>query len=199
MRVIVITGGIASGKSEVSKILRKLGASVIDADEITHKVLERGKKIKSRLLQEFGPEIFQKGRIDRALLGRIVFANKEKRLLLERAIHPQVKRIISRKIKNLAKLGTKFVFLEIPLFFEVNWPPFFSEVWVVYSSPDLQRKRLRSMGFSEDEIEKRISAQLPWEVKLKNATYVINNDSSLKELEVKVQTLYKSLVEREFL
>jgi|YelNatPaOPRAMG01_1025707.scaffolds.fasta_scaffold00650_46 dephospho-CoA kinase len=194
--IIVITGGIASGKSEVTKILRKLGAPVVDADEIVHKILEGGERIRKRLQREFGPEIFQNGKINRALLGKIVFASKEKRLLLEKVIHPQVKRIISRKVKDLQKKGIPLVFLEVPLFFEINWPPFFSEIWVVYSSPDLQRSRLRNKGLSEDEIEKRISAQLPWEVKLKEATRIINNDGSLKELEKKVQDLYDSLIER---
>lgn len=196
MKVIVITGSIASGKSEVSRLLRKLGALVIDADEVVHGILERGERTKKHLLEEFGPGIFEEGRVDRDHLGKIVFAQKEKRVALEKLLHPQVKRIISGKIKRLEKQGIDVIFLEIPLFFEVRWPHSPDEIWVVYSSPDLQRKRLKEKGFPESEIEKRISAQLPWEAKLTRATRIIDNSGSLRELEEKVLSAYNSLFER---
>lgn len=193
MKVVVLTGGIASGKSEVSRLLRGFGAQVIDADQIVHRILENGKKVKERLLREFGPRIFKGGKIDRKELGDIIFFCSDLREKLEKILHPQVKRIISKKVNKLKAKGTKIVFLEIPLFFEVGWPPSPDMVWVIYSPPELQKERLKKKGFSTLEIERRISAQLPWESKLGSASLVIDNSGSLKDLEEKVFQAYRNL------
>lgn len=193
MKVIVLTGGIASGKSEVSRILRGFGAQVIDADQIVHRILERGKRVKERLLREFGPQILKNGKIDRKALGDLVFSRSDLRERLEKIIHPHVKRIISQQVNELKEKGEKVVFLEIPLFFEVGWPPSPDLVWVIYSPPELQRERLKEKGLSPIEIERRISAQLPWERKLSSASLVIENTGSLKELREKVFQAYRSL------
>lgn len=193
MKVIVLTGGIASGKSEVSRILKGFGAPVIDADQIVHGILKRGKRVKKKLLDDFGPQVFQGEEVDRRALGKLIFSRREFREKLEKILHPQVKRIVSRKVRNLEMKGVKVVFLEIPLFFEAGWPQSPDQVWVVYSPPELQRERLKEKGLSSEEIEGRISAQLPWQRKLSSSSLVIENTGSLKDLEEKVRRALKDL------
>jgi dephospho-CoA kinase len=196
MMVVVITGGIASGKSSVVQILAELGAAVIDADKVVHGLLERGRRVKERVAEAFGKGVLRGDKIDRKALGEIVFSSKEKRILLEKVLHPQVKRIIARKIRRLEKSGIPLVFVEVPLYFEVNWPSNPDEVWVIYASPDAQKARLKGTHISGRDIDNRLKAQLPWEIKLARATLVIDNSGPPDALKDQVLRAYGALLKK---
>jgi dephospho-CoA kinase len=197
MKVIGLTGGIASGKSKVASLLASWGAVVIDSDLVAHRVMERGKRVQEKIRLHFGKRVFREGRIDRIALGRIVFRHPAERKALEAIVHPQVKRILSRRTKELERKGEPFLFLEIPLLFEVGWQKRMDEVWLVYAPPAQQIVRLHDRDHLEEkEVQRRLAAQLPWEEKLKGATRIIDNSGSWEHTARQVRELFLGLSER---
>jgi dephospho-CoA kinase len=195
MKVIGLTGGIASGKSSVAALLRAFGAAVLDSDAIIHDLLERGPRIREEVRRLFGPSVFRDGCIDRAALGNIVFADSAKRHQLEGLLHPQVKRLLTRHLHALEKEERPVVFIEVPLLFEVGWGGWMDEVWLVYAPPAVQRERLQKRsGLPEDEMERRLGSQWPWAEKLSRATRVIDNGGRWEETQAQVAVLCQSLL-----
>ncbi|NPA28098.1 MAG: dephospho-CoA kinase [Epsilonproteobacteria bacterium] len=177
---IVLTGGIATGKSTTASLMKLLGFRVIDADKIAHEVLESSQ---SEIKSCFGEEFIKDGKVDRKALGALVFSNKDKRLELERIVHPKIKeRIISEAIEQ--ERFNKPYLVDIPLFFEREGVYDFSKVIVVYTPPEIQLERLiKRDGLSKEEALKRIEAQLPIEKKRKRATFLIDNSKDLAHLQ----------------
>ncbi len=196
MRVIGLTGGIASGKSRVASLLASWGAIVIDADLVAHRVLERGKRTQEKIRQAFGKRVFHGKMIDRKALGKIVFRNEQKRKELEKIVHPQAKRILTRRVRELSRKEIPFVFLEIPLLFEVGWEKRVDEVWLVYAPLITQKTRLAKRDrLNEREVERRLSAQLPWGEKVKKTTRLIDNSGRWEDTVKQVQRLFKEIQE----
>lgn len=207
---IVLTGGIASGKSTCAKLLKSWGFSVVCADSIAHSVLENNADI---LIKEFGKEIVldcalikssakssldssadftTTPRINRKMLGQIVFANEKKRKLLESITHPQIHANIYKEAQNLEKKLAQhsphktYYFLDIPLFFEsggkVRYNARFS--LSIVTSPALQLERiLKRDGLSLKQAQERIDAQMPSAEKIKKSDFVLFNNTTLEELE----------------
>lgn len=190
---VVITGGIASGKSSVCEILNRLGYKIISADEISHEML-----VKSRLeiIENFGDEILdQNGEISRKKLGEIVFNNKDKLRILEQILHPKIRVEILSQCENFEKLIAenalkKPYFVEIPLFFESKNYSEFDQILVVFVPEKIALERLvKRNNLNIQEAKKRINLQLNIEEKCKKATFVIDNSAKLDELEIQVKNL----------
>ncbi len=191
--MIGITGGIASGKSSVAERLRSLGAVVIDADHLARRAVEPNTPGWERVREVF-PEVIQEDNtINRRQLGQIIFADAEKRRILEGIIHPEVLSMLQEGAQAAEEEG-KIVFAEVPLLYEAGWDPLMEEVWVVYVRPEVQMERLmRRAGISRQAAEEMMASQMSLEEKVKRAAVVIDNNGSLAETWLQVDALWKEI------
>jgi len=196
MRIIGLTGSIASGKSTVSAILREIGAPVIDADAIVHELQRPGTEVTAAIAREFGPGVIRPhGTLDRAALGRIVFADPERRRALEAIVHPAVRAEMLRRIESLRQEGRPAVVLDIPLLYESGWDRFVDEVWVVFVDRDTQKARLMARnGLSPEDAEVRIAAQADLDEKARRADRVIDNRGDLAGTRAQVLAAWQAVV-----
>ncbi|MCS7213200.1 MAG: dephospho-CoA kinase [Candidatus Calescibacterium sp.] len=189
-KIVYLTGGIATGKSTVAKIFEELGAKVIDADKIVHKLLEEDEAVKSEIVKIFGQDILENGKINRRKLGAIVFADRSKLSVLEKITHPKVLEIMS---KQISESDEELVVLEIPLLFEkqMNLKPSV----VVYCPAHIQIKRMKERdNLSDEEIRNRLNSQIDIEKKKEMADYVVDNSGSLEETREQVRKLIDKLL-----
>lgn len=191
MKVIALTGGIGSGKSLVANYFFSLGAEVIDADQLARQAIERGSEGFDEVLATFGDGILKDGDIDRRALGEIVFADPEKRKLLEGIIHPRVQQALADARKSLAE--DQILIYEIPLLVETNAASKFDLVITVEAPLDTRIDRLKKRGLLQYEIEKRIANQVTPEARKAVANIVIENNGSEEELLRKVETIWEEL------
>lgn len=174
--VIGLTGGIASGKSTVARMMKDLAIPVIDADAFARIVVRPGEPAYHKIVARFGNEVLRNnGEIDRSKLGAIVFANKKERQALNEIVHPEIRKKMQEEKERLLALG-KDVVLDIPLLFENGLEKTVDRTLVVYVDESEQLKRLMERdGLSQSEARARIQAQLPLEEKKKRADAVIDN------------------------
>ncbi len=193
-----LTGGIASGKSAVAAILRELGFPVLDADSISHKLMEPGQPAHDDILQAFGAELADSsGRIDRHKLAAIVFADPSKLAKLNTILHPRVDQIIFDHLESWRKSGAHAAgFVEAALLIEAGMAPRLDGLVVAWCTPEQQLERLRARGMSEIEARRRMAAQLPIDEKLKHATYTIDCSGTLEQTRGQVQALAAKLHKR---
>ncbi|MFZ0529989.1 MAG: dephospho-CoA kinase [Propionicimonas sp.] len=193
--IIGLTGGIASGKSAVAELLAAHGAVVIDADLLARDVVEPGTLGLERVVQRFGRGVLlPDGRLDRAGLGAIVFADPSARRDLEAIIHPAV-RARAAALTASAPPGSVVVQM-IPLLVETGQQGNFDLVLVVDVDPGTQRERLRRRdGLTEAEAEARLRAQATRAERLAAADVVIDNDAGLSELADRVDRFWAEMVE----
>ena len=188
---IVLTGGIASGKSTVTALMQLFGFRVIDADKIAHEVLNSSS---SEIASTFGSEYVNSGVVDRKKLGSLVFANKDKRLELEAIVHPKIRAEILEQASKQEKLGKPY-FIDIPLFFERKSAYDIDKVLVVYTPKEIQLERLiKREGLSEQEAIQRIDAQLPIDSKKAKATYIIDNSKDLAHLQSECERVKEEIL-----
>ncbi|MFC4183556.1 dephospho-CoA kinase [Saccharococcus thermophilus] len=180
---IGLTGGIASGKSTVTGMIRELGIPVIDADQVARDVVKVGEEAYAQIVATFGQDILQaNGEIDRAKLGAIVFHNERERKKLNAIVHPAVRRRMMAEKEAYVQNGAKTIVLDIPLLFESELTHFIDKVIVVYVDDEVQLERLmKRNGFSKEEALARIRSQLPLREKVKKADAVINNNGTVEE------------------
>lgn len=181
-----LTGGVASGKSTVSAILRELGAVVIDADQLAREVVARGTPGLAQVVAAFGPDVLTpEGELDRAKVGSLVFADEAKRRVLEGIVHPLVfERIVA--LEEAAPPGALVVH-DIPLLAESGRADTFDAVIVVDVPPEVQVERmLRDRGWTEADARARIAAQAAPEDRRAIATYVVDNTGTLEDLRRRV-------------
>jgi dephospho-CoA kinase len=190
---IGLTGGVASGKSTVSRILRELGAVVVDADEVARAVVAPGTEGLAAVVTEFGPEVLDgEGALDRRALAARVFGEGSARRRLEAIVHPLV-RAEGRRLEAAAPPG-RLVVHDIPLLVESGQAGDFDVVVVVDVPEDVQVDRMvRDRGWSEEEARGRLAAQASREDRLAVATYVIDNTGSLADLRSRVEEVYADL------
>lgn len=196
-KIIGLTGGIATGKSTVTKILINKGYPVVDADKIAREVVEVGKPAYKDIVQEFGEEILnQDSSINRAKLGKIIFSNREHRDMLNRIVHPRVTEEIIRQTFEEFK-GEKIVFLDIPLLIEERkrleeQGLTFDEVWLVYTNDETQLVRLiKRDNIDKEQALKRVNAQMPIDEKKEYSDVIIDNTGDLIALEKELSKLLK--------
>ena len=188
-----LTGGVASGKSTVARLLAEHGAVVIDADQLAREVVAQGTRGLGDVVAAFGPGVLTPdGDLDRPALGAIVFKDAEKRRRLEAIIHPLV-RARSAQLEAAADPDAVVVH-DIPLLAESGQAGSFDAVIVVDVPPEVQVERMmRDRGWSRAEAESRIEAQASREDRLAIATYVIDNDGTLDDLRARVDEVYAAL------
>lgn len=191
--IIAITGGIATGKSHVVKVWRKLGAYCIEADKIARDILRPGRKVYRAVLGAFGKEALSpRGRLNRKALAKIIFAHPKKRRLLERLTHP----VIIQEMRARAK-GRQLAVWDAPLLFEARLSREVDVIVVVASPRARQIERLsRREGLHPPEIHQRLLAQWPLSKNISRADFVIQNNGSLKELARKAGHLWRILKKR---
>jgi dephospho-CoA kinase len=196
MILVGLTGGIASGKSLVSKLLKELGAYIIDADEIAREVIQPGEPAYQEILPQFGDEILNEdGTIDRSKLGRLVFSDPVKRTLLEGIVHPRVFAIEEARRRQIAQQDPEAVIIfDAPLLIETRAYELMDKVIVVYANPRTQLKRLMERDHLEyDEAKRRIAAQLPIADKRQHADYIINSGDPPEEVAKETEAIYQEL------
>lgn len=194
--IIGLLGGIASGKSTVARMLAALGARVVDADRIAHRVLEEP-EVAAEVGAALGTEVLAAGgKPDRARIGAVVFADPDRRRALEGILHP----LILRRIREeLAAAGdADAVVLDAPLLLEGGLAELADLLVFVDASGTERTRRAGERGWSPDELARREAGQREPEEKRRLATHVVRNDGSIEELEVRVKELYRSIrAERE--
>ena len=194
--LIGLTGGIASGKSIVSSIFKELGAYVIDADRISRDVMVPGSEVYKKVVNIFGEGILKDDQtIDRKKLGDMIFGNPEKIALLNDCTHPEIFREIDRRVKEIRqKTPDVLIIVDAALLVETGAYKIFDKLAVVYVDEETQLKRLKERdGFTDEEVTKRISSQMPLKEKVKYADFVIYNDKGLEETRRQVEEVYKTL------
>lgn len=190
-----LTGGIATGKTRVAEQLAKRGAVIIDADLLAREVVEPGTPGLAAVVDRFGPEVFDGDRLDRAALGRIVFADPAARRDLERIIHPAVRRRAAEL--EAAADPDAIVVHVIPLLVETGQQADFDVVVVVDAEPERQIERLGTRnGLSRAEAEARIAAQASRERRLACADLVVDNSGDEQHLPEQVDDLWRELGRR---
>ena len=196
-RVIGLTGGIGTGKSEVSGILRELGASLVNADHIGHEAYKPNTSAWQEIVRAFGSEILQaSGEIDRRRLGTIVFGDPKAKAKLDSIMYPRIGRAIGKKINYLRQLGGKVVVVEAALLIEAGWESLVDEVWVTHSPEQQVLDRLRRRNhLAEDKIQSRILSQLSFEERSRSADVLLENSGSMDELRNRVTSLWGNLVD----
>lgn len=189
--LVGLTGGIASGKSTLLKHFKKYPfVKTFDSDKVCHK-LYNTKKIKEKVIKEFGESILSGKHINRKKLGEIVFNDPNKRERLEKIIHPFVIKEMLTEIEKFKKTQNKKIFIaDVPLLFEVGLKKIFDKTILAYAPVHVQVQRLlKRNGLTEEQAMKRIKSQLPWRYKLKHSDFFINMTFSTKKIGEKVKKI----------
>lgn len=209
-RVLGLTGGIGTGKSSVGRMFAALGAVVIDSDAIVHELQAAGTPLLRRIIESFGAEMLRAdGNLDRAALGKLVFADPEARARLGALVHPAAGAEMLRRLEVARAGAAQLVLLDIPLLFEGraarradpvrarSASDLVSEVIVVYAPESAQIERQLSRdGASREHAAERVRAQLSIEEKRKLADHLIDNSGTLADTERQVSALYAKLAAR---
>lgn len=193
MQLIGLTGGIGSGKSTVAAMLRELGATVIDSDEGARAVVEPGMPALAEIEARFGSGLIQGGRLDRARLGAIVFADPDARRALEEITWPRVQEWTAERLAEARERGETRVVFDIPLLFEARRPEDFSAVIVVDAPEPIRIRRLLGRGMAEADARSRIANQIPLPEKVRRATHVIDNSGDREATRAQVERLWAEI------
>jgi dephospho-CoA kinase len=195
-----LTGGIASGKSTVVRMLVEKGAFVIDHDRLAHLAYEPGGPSYEAIIADFGRRILTpEGKIDRKKLGAIVFKNPERLHDLNGIVHPVVLSGWKRRLAEIEKQSPgAIVISDVPLLIEVGWQKEVDVILLVYAGPEIQIKRLRKRdAYATGKARRRLAAQMSIDDKRRFADLIIENNGTLKELQKQVDAVWIDLVKRE--
>ncbi len=191
-----LTGGIATGKTTVARIFATLGATILDADDIAHRLVEKGGAAYGRVAEAFGQEVLNTdGSINRGRLGRIIFADPARRALLESILHPMIRQEEAILVGLLADSGQgRIAVTNAALLIETGYYRDYHRVIVVHCAPDIQVERiLRRDALSEGEARARISTQMDAREKLKVAHYAIDTSTTLAATETRARAVFRHL------
>jgi len=195
MRVVGLTGGIASGKSTVSAMFRELGAEVIDADQVAREVVEPGTPGLAEVARRFPGVVDPSGRLDRAALAGRVFTDPSERRALEAILHPRIREEVARRAEALARAGVPVVLYDAALLIENGLHRDLDGVVLVSAPPEVQRARLaRRDGLDDAAITARLAAQLPLADKRAHATWVVDNGGSLEQTRAQVRRIWEEIL-----
>ncbi|MEN6325723.1 MAG: dephospho-CoA kinase [Syntrophomonas sp.] len=200
MRIIGLTGGIASGKSIVSKTLQDLGAAAISTDEIGHSIIEPYKPAWHDLIAYFGRQILNDDlTINRQKLGAMVFNDREKLDKLNKITHPHIMAEMRSAILAIASSNPdSVVVVEVPLLYETHMEKLFDEVWVIWVDNDTQIKRLMARdGIEREDALKRMESQMPLDEKAKRADVLIDNRHNIEETKAIVTRNFNNILPKQ--
>jgi len=189
--ILGLTGGIATGKSTVTAMLRERGIPVIDADQIAREVVEPGKPAYEAIVRHFGRDILlEDGQIDRKKLGEVVFSDEAERQKLNAIVHPEVRRVMRQEAEVAEANGAQIVFMDIPLLYESKLQYLVEKIVVVYAPSDMQLARMMERDeLDEEQAKKRLRAQFPIDQKKLEADFLIDNSQSREETQRQVEEL----------
>ncbi|GED68245.1 dephospho-CoA kinase [Brevibacillus reuszeri] len=189
--ILGLTGGIATGKSTVTAMLRERGIPVIDADQIAREVVEPGKPAYEAIVRHFGRDILlEDGQIDRKKLGEVVFSDESERQKLNAIVHPEVRRVMRQEAEAAEANGEQIVFMDIPLLYESKLQYLVEKIVVVYAPGDMQLARMMERDeLDEEQAKKRLRAQFPIDQKKLEADFLIDNSQSREETQRQVEDL----------
>ncbi len=195
IKVIGLTGGIASGKSCALKEFKRLGANVIDADKISREVVKPGSKALKKIIKIFGKAFLKNKKLYRKKLAQLIFSDKKARKILEEITHPAIIAEIKKQIRVFSKTRNSLpIILDAPLLYEAGLKKLVNKTIVVWCSGKAQAARLLKRDkLKIREIRKRISAQLSLDKKKKLADFVLDNSSSVVALAARVRNLWSDL------
>ena len=196
MRVIGLTGGMGTGKSEVAAVLAELGAEVIDADAEGHLTYRSSTAGWERVVDLFGRDILDAdGEVDRSKLGSIVFGDAGALASLNEVVHPLIRERIVARLAELSADGTAIAVVDAALLYQAGWDDLAGEVWVVTAPPEAVAERLGAQrGMSEPTLRRRLEAQGPTEALARRADVTIDNAGSLRELQDRVGRLWRQRI-----
>jgi dephospho-CoA kinase len=194
MRRIGLTGNIASGKSTVSAVWRRLGAQIIDADVLARDAVRPGSPALAQIAERFGRAVVTAEGLDRAALRALVFADPAERTALEAILHPTIARLREAAERQMEAGGARTVVHEIPLLFETGMAPQFETI-VLVDAPEAERLRriVESRGVPAGEAAAMIAAQMPSRAKRARATHVLDNTGTVAELEAAAEALWRRI------
>jgi dephospho-CoA kinase len=196
MLIVGLTGGVASGKTAVSQVLKEEGAYIIDADQIARELVQPHKPAWNELIRAFGKEILQEdGFIHRKKLADKVFADPKKRKLLNQILHPRIKEEMDRRTKEIGQKDPEaIVVIDAPLIVELGDHREMDKLIVVASTQTQQIERLKERdGIGPEEALRILSSQMPVEEKVNLADFVIRNEGSLEETKKRAKEVFKEL------
>ena len=197
MLLVGLTGNIASGKSTVAQLLSERGATIIDADVLARRAVERGTKAFDLIVRRWGTSVLAPDdHLDRAALRRVVFGNPRELEALNDIVHPEVEELRQVRIDEARARGDRIVVCDIPLLFEKKMADRFDRIVLVDAPRPLRLERLvTDRGLRETEAMDMIAAQMPAELKRARADFVIDNSSTLTQLERGVNDIWAALVQ----
>jgi len=195
--VIGITGGIASGKSTISKFLEGMGAYIIDADEIGREVVQKGEKAYNEIVRYFGSDVLlNSGEINRKKLGNIVFSEPEELKVLNDITHPEIVKRISEKIDDLKKAGVKAIIIDAAILIEMGLNKYCDKIWFIQTNKETQLSRLMERDrFDSKNAQNRIKRQHGNEKNIAFADVIINNDKPLEKIREEVKEIWDKTIE----
>jgi dephospho-CoA kinase len=195
MKRFALTGGIASGKSLVAQFFRKAGVPVIDADQLSRKVVEKGTLGLQKITDTFGHDVLNaQGQLDRQKMGDLVFSDPQKRKVLERILHPLIAQAGASQMSLLETDGHLFSLYEASLIFENNLEEAFDATLLVTTTVEIQIARLRQRDdLSPQEAQKRVDAQMSVEEKKRRCSFHIENNSTKVQLQLETAKVWKKM------
>lgn len=194
-KILGLTGGIASGKSTVSKYFASLNIPIIDADLVAREVMRAGSPAVKDIREEFGEEVLlENGEINREYLGELVFTYPEKRKQLNEIVQGRIRTEIADQTKALLEKNPPLIILDIPLLYEETYETEVDEVMVVYVDADVQKERLlkRNTDLTEEDALNRILSQIPLAEKAKLADVLIDNNGTIEQTLAQVRDWLKT-------
>jgi dephospho-CoA kinase len=195
--LVGLTGNIGAGKSTVAQLLSERGATIIDADVLARRAVEAGTPAYRKIVERWGPAVLAAdGRLDRAALRRIVFADHDQLEKLNAIVHPEVERLRERLVDEARARHDRIVICDIPLLFESQNAEAFDHVILVDAPRPLRLERLvGDRGLNETEAMAMIAAQMPAELKRARADFVIENDDTITALEARVESVWAAITQ----
>jgi dephospho-CoA kinase len=195
VHVFGLTGGIASGKSTVSRMLRELGARVLDADVLAREAVEPGTPGLTRIRERFPGVVGPDGRLDRARLGAHIFADPDERAALNAIVHPEVRALFLQKLQALEAEGVTHAVYDVPLLIETGLHTAMEGVAVVWVPRHVQKARLMTRdGLEEAAAEARLAAQLSLDDKRAHATWIIDNSGPPEATRPQVEAVWRAML-----